>query len=320
MLNSTQLKAVVSLFKKSSLLTVSTHQSQADGQLHLQVANSSYSLVCNYSVNDHWIVEPLLQVKQTPDHQSLVDLMAFDYNSEVQDSVIDNKTLQFVCRAMPKKDVRYYLNGLAVYPNGGIAATDGHRLHFDDKCGSYLLNTEREDPFIIPAEIINLVLKLDKKSAPCFRFGLPVDSGNINKLAAIECCEGHILITANLCDGKYPDIKRVIPKIKESLVSYTAPSQKELNLLVSIAKQQDREQKIKVLPGGRAERLANDWEPLPNTCGVMIPVQETTGFNAVYIRDSLIAGKDCNVGYQSPTDPLLVQHDDCSAVVMPLRA
>lgn len=318
MLNTTQLKAVVTLFKKSSLLTVSTHQSQADGQLHLQVANSSYSLVCNYSVNDHWIVEPLLQVKKATD--SLIDYMAFDYESEIQESVIDNKTLQFVCRAMPKKDTRYYLNGLAVYPNGGIAATDGHRLHFDDACSSYLLNTEREDPFIVPADIISLVLKLDKKSAPCFKFGLPVDSGNPNQIATIECCEGHVLITANLCDAKYPDIKRVIPKINGSLASYTAPSQKELNLMVSIAKQQDKAQKIKVLPGGRAERMANDWEPLPNTCGVMIPVQETTGFNAVYIRDSLIAGKDCNIGYQSPAEPLLVQHDDCSAVVMPLRA
>lgn len=317
MLNTTQLKAVVNLFKKSSLLTVSIRE-QREGVNLLYVANSEYLLACNYSVNDHWIVEPLLQVKKATD--SLIDYMAFDYDSEIQEAVIDNKKLQFISRAMPKRDIRYYLNGLAVYPNGGIAATDGHRLHFDDECDSYLLNTDREDPFIVPAEIISLVLKLDKKSAPCFKFGLPVDSGNINKLAAIECCEGHVLITTNLCDAKYPDIKRVIPKINGSLASYTAPSQKELNLMASIAKQRDKEQKIKVLPGGRAERLANDWEPLPNTCGVMIPVQETTGFNAVYIRDSLIAGKDCNIGYQSPVKPLLVQHDDCSAVVMPLRA
>ena len=98
-----------------------------------------------------------------------------------------------------KKDVRYYLNGLNIYHKNGfikaIAATDGHCLQV--LTNSTNVNELGElDSFIVPYD-------------DCKRLVAIFSTEDINSVAIDE-----ILKHVKPIDGRYPDVKRVIPDSK----------------------------------------------------------------------------------------------------------
>lgn len=124
----------------------------------------------------------------------------------------------------PKKDVRYYLNGLhcAPTPCGKrlmVEATDGHilaRIATDE--------TAPPAPFIVPRELIeNLRLK---KSDATASIGVVVDGDQV------QLFFGGSSVSGRLVDGVFPNTDRVIPRDDPK----GEPAQFDPDLLVRLKK------------------------------------------------------------------------------------
>jgi len=112
----------------------------------------------------------------------------------------------------PKKDVRYYLNGVFVSVDR-VVATDGHRMFGYDLSATYqeggdnFDNDQPIEPIIIPRESIE---QLNKSLTAKERRDAVITIIKINDHYVL--CHGSIEIMFKPIDGKYPDYKRVIPK------------------------------------------------------------------------------------------------------------
>jgi len=116
--------------------------------------------------------------------------------------------------AMDNKDVRYYLNGICfdfVCDKIKLIATDGHRLALTECNLMSESETYKAQHIVTRSTIVLLksVLKLTDSRA------LSVTLGD-NYI--IEFRANDFLITAKLCDGKYPDYTRVVPKNNTELL------------------------------------------------------------------------------------------------------
>lgn len=99
-----------------------------------------------------------------------------------------------------KNDVRYYLNGICFMPNGRIASTDGHRA-FVATGGKH----EVEE---------NVIVSIKKSSFKSYDYAI---ADTETKIVTFHD-DNDLLLWAGVCeliDGRYPDIDRVIPKVKE---------------------------------------------------------------------------------------------------------
>jgi len=217
---------------------------------------------------------------------------------------IDRKSLEFVAIAAAKKDIRYYLKGLAFYKSGAIAATDGHRLHFNGISSDY---TESDDPLLVPIEVVNLALKLSSNgSALSFLFG----SGSVE----IYTNSG-AKIRSRLVDGKYPNIDRVIPK-KLPYYGYFESYKKVIGKLCQRAKIESGKDCTLIIDEAGA------W--LPKSGAVSDTVFSTPvkmGFNANYLKDAAITGDGFTLYVpDNGNESILMQCDgNLSAVIMPTR-
>lgn len=98
----------------------------------------------------------------------------------------------------PKKDVRYFLNGVHVVKNDGvvtITSTDGHRLFRTRDVDASLVTDDTMD-VIIDRNSVEMMLKLGKH--------FTIGDGEAKDF------EGNSLKYA-VVDGKFPDVDRVIP-------------------------------------------------------------------------------------------------------------
>ena len=112
------------------------------------------------------------------------------------------------------KDVRYYLNGLAILPHktGAIlASSDGHRLTMLHIPGPFGLP---EGGAILPRDFCERVAKVKyPRNAPSETF--TIDGNRVRAtLAGMD---------AALVDGRFPDVARVVPKDCSGEVSQFDP-------------------------------------------------------------------------------------------------
>lgn len=226
---------------------------------------------------------------------------------------LDFATVEYCARAMPTSDARYYLNGLAVYPtepaapaDEGLAATDGHRVHFSSRC-----NLD-EEPVIIPHDAITLALRLKPKR---IAFGMSKDKewGGI----VLSWSDESITLKFKMVDGKYPNIQRVVPDAtkSKSTVAHVA-SVKDLNEMVRICNHASKYGGLRA----NGSYLSGGDEPfdVPAPLDIKWPCEQ--GMNAAYLRDALKGHKSITLHH--PVDAnhaILFETDDLRAVIMPMR-
>ena len=115
-------------------------------------------------------------------------------------------TLKASLFTMPKKDIRFYLNGAYLdFPKGRIVSTDGHCLFAGkiDSCDYPAV--------IVPRETIEAILKILGKRNEHFSVEVTVEAPDgqqpIVKLSAMGAT-----VAASAIDGSYPEYERVIPR------------------------------------------------------------------------------------------------------------
>jgi DNA polymerase-3 subunit beta len=118
---------------------------------------------------------------------------------------------------VPKKDIRYYLNGIYVefnQYNTIFVATDGHRLLSTAIYNNDIQHARPTIGAIIPIETIESLLKLKSKVGAAL---LSLDIEN-NVVKKIHIVNDAIKLETLPIDAKYPDFRRVFPES----VSYEA--------------------------------------------------------------------------------------------------
>jgi len=106
-----------------------------------------------------------------------------------------------------KKDIRYYLNGVAINA-GHLVATNGHY------CGALLIDGITDVDLIIPTDTITQCLKLmTTKQKIMSEITLSIPDDQINKLCTITVNGTDIHFAA--IDGRFPDWKRIIVENNE---------------------------------------------------------------------------------------------------------
>jgi len=114
---------------------------------------------------------------------------------------IDSNHLKSALLVAAKKDLRYYLCGV-FFEKGKIVATDGHRM--------IVINHDNTDilPIIIKREIIDMLVKQKTSFIQLY-----IDTAG--KVVSVGA--GNFKINEGFdCDGKFPEWRRVLPKIEES--------------------------------------------------------------------------------------------------------
>lgn len=117
---------------------------------------------------------------------------------------IETKYLRAVSRAMAKKDVRYYLNGMKIESTSEsvvLIATDGHRMHV---CRFPNASGEVYDA-IVPASLILSALKSAGRKIPAMDFSIADGKVTITVAGSI--------VSESVIDGVFPDWRRVLPDI-----------------------------------------------------------------------------------------------------------
>jgi len=129
---------------------------------------------------------------------------------------ITKKELTYVSRAMANRDVRYYLNGLAVYKNGNVCATDGHRCHG-------FINSESDKSFktddasLLPNYAIKTLLRI--MTAKTYRIDVKISE---NGYGFLNIDNSNVTIVFKSIDGRYPDVERVIWPHKNKSTTWLA--------------------------------------------------------------------------------------------------
>lgn len=100
-----------------------------------------------------------------------------------------------------KKDIRYYLNGVyfETSPHGLVAvATDGHRLLAINLHHNHITSDIKA---IVPRALIEIAVKTKAPNVE-----ITIEGDHVTLLSAGQSTSGA------LCEGKFPDYKRVIPE------------------------------------------------------------------------------------------------------------
>lgn len=120
---------------------------------------------------------------------------------------ISKGTLIAMMEFMAKADVRYYLNGICFDPSGEVYATDGYRLaigNHENKIEEQVIVSVGKRP---ACKYSHAIIDTEQKIIsfmPEFATGENIPSERVG------------VSTCGVVDGKYPDVKRVIPKTKEA--------------------------------------------------------------------------------------------------------
>jgi len=215
------------------------------------------------------------------------------------------KALESVRRAMAKADVRYYLNG-ALFTDGRIVATDGHRLSIAPL--SPTLTVAPAADAIVPRATVLTLIKLLKAA--------PSDDVTFARADKFVSWTGAgWVLSSHIMDGRYPDIDRVMPK--GGAVRVVFDVKRIQDTLKALKPMLDAKYSGIVLdlvagtiaPGVAAQGIA---------CFTGNPAGFAMGFNSAYILDAL-----ASVG--TPTVELVFTDKDSSVliagrhVVMPMR-
>jgi len=115
--------------------------------------------------------------------------------------IINIKELEAVSLAMSKDSTRYYMHGVCIESNGGMIATDGHRMH---SIGADMAGT-REGAFVLKSDDVKKIIAIAKatKQDTC---------DIINWEGRITCGA----FTFKAVDGNFPDWRRIVPSITKT--------------------------------------------------------------------------------------------------------
>jgi DNA polymerase-3 subunit beta len=270
------------------------------------------------------------QVRSGRSRFTLATLPAVDYPSsdsltgELRVTVKEGqlrRLLELTHFAMAHQDVRYYLNGLLLDIGEGLlraVATDGHRLAIAEipvETG----DTARQ--VIVPRKGISELLRLLGNGDA----EVTIDVGS----NAIQITLPEVRLTSKLIDGKFPDYRRVVPKVEDSDKTVVVDRERVRQALTRAA--------ILSNDKYRAVRLCLE----PNVLRVVAnnPEQEEAedevevvyegegleiGFNVSYLIDALTAlpGEEAEIHLGDSSSSCLITpkgEGDCQYVVMPMR-
>ena len=239
---------------------------------------------------------------------------------EIRDVLSSINTVQ---HAMPKDDVRFYLNGIflrimcnAVEKESSVdfVATDGHRLSVL-RAACNCVDDYNSD-LIIPEKSISGILKIF------------ADRDGIANIAldktGIEVSLGEVVFYSRLISGAYPDYNKVIPEGRDWNFSF---DRMELYCaidraaIMSIQKFMPVEvhfesDKISVTSINKDDENGEDVVEVQNSCN-----SARIGFNALYLMDALraMSGDTVTAYIESETRGVLFTDGKSKHVVMPIR-
>lgn len=273
--------------------------------------------------------ENRLQIKSGKSKFLLATLPAQDFpvvediNSQLEFSITQKqlKTLleqtQF---SMAQQDVRYYLNGLLLEIEENkisAVATDGHRLA---KCTQSIeASVDQVVDVIVPRKAIQELSRISEDS----------DEAVIIKIGSnhIRLQLGDLQFTSKLIDGKFPDYKRVIPKLSEHVITADREELRQsLTRTAILSNEKYRGIRVEIkkemmrLQAHNPEQEQAEEEIAVQYAGNDLDI----GFNVTYLMDALNATHSIEV-ILSMTDSnsscLICMPEDtsCQYVVMPMR-
>ena len=110
-----------------------------------------------------------------------------------------------ICTA--KQDVRWYLTGVAI-KDGAVSSTDGHRMFTCE------IDVPKDYEIIVPRDALTAFLKQVKKEHLDLHAQVIQVKDEVYKLQVVNLKKGELLFVEQLfkpIDGKFPDVKKVIP-------------------------------------------------------------------------------------------------------------
>lgn len=124
-----------------------------------------------------------------------------------------------------KKDIRYYLNGICLYPNGEAAATDGHRMIYITGLEPWGSNGDE-----------NVIISFDQK-VPGGKWEYVIIDTEVC-MAEYITSESHVAAFSmvSVADGRFPDVQRVIPKGEPEPASSIGFNAKYINAAAKTAR------------------------------------------------------------------------------------
>lgn len=224
--------------------------------------------------------------------------------------------------AMSMEETRYYLNGIYLHEaeQNGIkvlraVATDGHRLaRFEMPLPA---GAEGMPGVIISRKTVNELRKLIDEAADKVKISL---SGS-----KIRFAFDHIVLTAKLIDGTFPEYDRVIPKGNDKVVEIDPKLfTSAIDRVSTISDGKSRA--IKITMAGKTMTLSAN-SPDAGSATEEVEIQNDhdmeIGFNAKYLLDitQLMAG-GCRLTLADAAAPTIIQDTDDDStlyVLMPLR-
>ncbi len=249
----------------------------------------------------------------------LMDSSAGDNSVEIAQGILKD-ILEKTSFAMGHQDVRYYLNGLFFRIRGGgvtAVATDGHRMAMIDRSMDF--DVEKDIDVILPRKT---VLELSRL----------LDTGD--SLARLDLCEktlrayvGDTVLTSKLVDGRYPDYKRVIPKMVDKMALVDRESFRQSLMRTSILSNEKfkgvrlnfEDGKLSLQAHNPEQEVAEeemeiDYEYAPTEIG----------FNVGYLLDILnvLDDSEVEVAFSDSGSSALLRNkgrDEQTFVVMPMR-
>ena len=222
--------------------------------------------------------------------------------------------------AMAQQDVRYYLNGLMLEPDGDVlraVATDGHRLALCNLPAD--VGEGDSQQVIVPRKgIQELQRLLEQRDAE-----LDVEIGSNH----IRITTSELRFTSKLIDGRFPDYQRVIPKDLDKKLLINRDLLRQALTRTSILSNEKYR-------GIRLEISKNNIKIQAHNPEKEEAVEEidatydydtiVIGFNVTYLLEVLnvIDSDEVEIFLSDANSSAVINrpgHDDCRYVVMPMR-
>lgn len=250
--------------------------------------------------------------------------------------------LEHLMTAMAVKDIRYYLNGLALFDQNCSIATDGHRMH----TVNYNVGVATNVPCaIVPGESIKLIHKLMKANkANRVDFEVYTDSRIVEGFYC-QVAIGDASIIIKCVDGRYPDCARVYPSFGSRVQPEMGRQDGILNPLTAKqitaykqvikftkspfigARTVDNETTIYNPIKSEKHKIAEDKLESLNAMLKGSPLLKIEGVNKehtpVFNMSYLLAANACAGGLAYVKDEnssILIEKGNLAAVIMPMRA
>lgn len=235
-----------------------------------------------------------------------------------------HEALSKVQFAISTEETRYYLNGVhwnhdSDHPGAiTFVATDGHRLakSFREPTG----DVENFPPIIVPRKTVGEIITLAKSA------GAAVIKAEVSE-NKIRITAGTTVLTSKLIDGTFPDYRRVIPKLTNTIATVASKS---------LSASADR---VTTISNERGQAVKLTFEETKLNLAVNNPDSGSAeedidigysgerleiGFNAKYLGDicTVIGAGEVRISLTDAGSPTVIATDKDPAslyVLMPMR-